>query len=218
MVQASRASRIFYVCADFSERDRKRMTSKTGQTVSVVDAATAPQRPLAAWFGAGEVLRLPGTRRRSVEALFHQLARIWWLAGPRAAKANALFQVWLTDLQISRETHAFVPAQGKQAWVEEAYDGIRRAVGLGVGVDVVASWLGLSRGHFTQRFKELTDTTPGAELERQRIARACQMLAKLNKPVEVIAQRCGFSNASSLSRCFRKHMGISPGQWRKDQC
>ena len=49
-----------------------------------------------------------------------------------------------------------------------------------------------------------------------RIRSACDYLKRTNDLITDIATRCGFSTFSTFSRNFRKVMGISPNEWRKN--
>lgn len=57
--------------------------------------------------------------------------------------------------------------------------------------------------------------TPGAEILRQRLARAKALLLETEMPLAEVAARCGFCNASYLSNLFRRETGLAPRAWRK---
>jgi AraC-like DNA-binding protein len=64
--------------------------------------------------------------------------------------------------------------------------------------------------------KYANNMTPGTLLRRQRLTLAQDLLERTVLPLEEIASRCGFANAFSFSRAFRKVCGVSPRTYRKD--
>jgi len=80
----------------------------------------------------------------------------------------------------------------------------------------LAAVCGLSRNYFVTAFRQCTGETPHACLLRYRIEKAKQLL---HGPMAVaeVALACGFSDQSHLTRVFRKHTGIAPGEWRRER-
>ena len=78
----------------------------------------------------------------------------------------------------------------------------------------LAGRVGLSRFHFTRRFRRETGITPGAFLKRYRMVRAMEMLSKSNDPINAIASRVGYGNHAAFSRAFAKIAGIPPTMYR----
>jgi transcriptional regulator GlxA family with amidase domain len=56
--------------------------------------------------------------------------------------------------------------------------------------------------------------TPQEMLLRMRIWRAQQLLVRTNDTLAVVAERVGYESPFSLSRAFRRVIGISPRQYR----
>lgn len=76
--------------------------------------------------------------------------------------------------------------------------------------------LGLSRSLFYNKFKSLTGMTPNAFILNYRLKYAASLLRGQNDlTITEISDRCGFSNATYFSRCFRKQFGIAPAHYRK---
>ena len=65
--------------------------------------------------------------------------------------------------------------------------------------------------------KHANNVTPGILLRHQRLTLAQDLLERTVLPLDEIASRCGFANAFSFSRAFRKVRGIPPGIYRKKQ-
>ena len=78
----------------------------------------------------------------------------------------------------------------------------------------LAGRVGLSRFHFTRKFRRETGITPGAFLKRYRMARAMEMLSESNNPINVIASRVGYGDHAAFSRAFAKVAGMPPTRYR----
>lgn len=103
------------------------------------------------------------------------------------------------------------PADRLEAVGSWLLDNLRQTVSL----DDMASRAGLSRRTFIRRFKARFGSPPHAWLQRQRVARAQQMLAGGTASVETIAGETGFGSAAMLRHHFRQAIGISPQSYRR---
>jgi Helix-turn-helix domain len=68
--------------------------------------------------------------------------------------------------------------------------------------------------NFTRRFRAETGTTPLQWLLAQRVARAQELLETTHLPVEAVAHRCGFTDASTLRRHFARQTGTTLRAYR----
>lgn len=117
----------------------------------------------------------------------------------------------------------------------ETYAALGEPESLGKGLDVVPQirrWIdthfaervtatrlirmsGYSRSRFFSLFLDDTGMTPNDYLVRVRIERAKRLLAQRDQPISTLAADCGFSTAAAFSSTFRKHVGISPREFRQ---
>lgn len=79
----------------------------------------------------------------------------------------------------------------------------------------LAGLAGISAFHFHRIFRALTGETMFAFLQRRRLLRAIELINEDNFTLTEIALECGFDSSSSLSRAFRRHLGCSPSEYRK---
>jgi transcriptional regulator GlxA family with amidase domain len=83
-------------------------------------------------------------------------------------------------------------------------------------LDELAQRVLMSRRTFTRRFREATGTTVGRWLQAQRLALAQRLLETSRKPVERIAEECGFGSAVSLRQHFAAAFKTSPSAYRRN--
>ena len=84
-------------------------------------------------------------------------------------------------------------------------------------VEGMADECGYSASHFMRWFKEMTGTSFMEYLIEFRIGKAAQELKVTNDTILEIAQRTGFDNISNFNRLFKKRLGVTPSQFRKEE-
>lgn len=65
-------------------------------------------------------------------------------------------------------------------------------------------------------FKDLTGMTLGEYKKNVQLKKACQLLRTSEIKIPQIARLCGFQSSTSFGAFFKKHMGLSPLQYRKN--
>jgi AraC-like DNA-binding protein len=75
---------------------------------------------------------------------------------------------------------------------------------------------GASAGHFFRTFKATFGQTPSAYITSRRIERAQQMMLTTSHPLSQIALDCGLCDQSHLTRLFRRLVGTTPSEWRRE--
>ncbi|MFY0626587.1 MAG: helix-turn-helix transcriptional regulator [Reichenbachiella sp.] len=75
----------------------------------------------------------------------------------------------------------------------------------------------LSTGHFTRKFKELTQFNPLNYINKQRVEKAQLLLNTTSSSCVQIAETCGFKSNAYFCKTFKKYIGISPGEYRKNK-
>jgi transcriptional regulator GlxA family with amidase domain len=84
-----------------------------------------------------------------------------------------------------------------------------------LSVEVLAQRAAMSARNFARVFALELGITPARYVEQARIEAARIQLTSTDDGVEQIANRCGFSDAELLRRCFVRHFKIAPSQYRK---
>ena len=83
-----------------------------------------------------------------------------------------------------------------------------------ISVDLLAGLANLSVCYFVRAFKQSMGVTPHDYLIRQRVERTKQLLSDTDIPLSQIALAAGFADQSHFARRFRRHVGMSPRDYR----
>lgn len=78
----------------------------------------------------------------------------------------------------------------------------------------IARQAGLSVPHLHALFRHYLTSTPSKSLEERRLRHARWLLAESADPVASIAMSCGFRDATSFCRVFKRRQGMTPGAYR----
>lgn len=82
-------------------------------------------------------------------------------------------------------------------------------------IDDYARMCGISRYHFIHTFKAVTGKTPIQYRNEMRITRSAALLVHTDMSIKSISADAGFEDPLYFSRCFCRHYGISPSEYRK---
>jgi len=74
-----------------------------------------------------------------------------------------------------------------------------------------------SRGHVLEMFRTSMGMTPHTYLLKRRIDHARSLLKRRKITIIDVAANCGFSSQAHLTQVFRKHVGATPGDYRRNQ-
>lgn len=85
----------------------------------------------------------------------------------------------------------------------------------GISVADAASYVFLSQGYFTRAFRDELGISPMGFLMQVRVNHACKLLAQKEIKVGGVALQVGFSSPQRFNVAFRKHMGMTPMQYRQ---
>jgi len=99
--------------------------------------------------------------------------------------------------------------------IEAAVEFIRDNFRENISVRDLAVRVGLSSRQFDRKFKEAFEISPQQFIIKTRILAGCEALADLDRPIADVAFELGFCDQTSFTMHFRKHMGVTPLQYRK---
>lgn len=83
------------------------------------------------------------------------------------------------------------------------------------GVSDVVGQLSISRRHLEARFQQTLGRSPGAEIRRQRMDRACELLQTTDLPIRDVGRACGYHEIALFSKAFRQSMDTTATAYRK---
>ena len=79
----------------------------------------------------------------------------------------------------------------------------------------VAEDLGCNPRYLTARFTLIVGQHMHAYLVGLRVAHACRLLMETSLPIKEAAYASGFRGNAGLDHAFRRHVGVSPGEYRR---
>jgi len=100
--------------------------------------------------------------------------------------------------------------------IEDAIDYMKTHLESTLKIDEVAARFNYSTSHFFSIFKSHTGYSPINYFNHLKIQRACQYLSFTKMSVKEISFVVGFNDPLYFSRIYKKVMGISPVQYRRD--
>jgi AraC family transcriptional regulator len=83
-----------------------------------------------------------------------------------------------------------------------------------LGVAQLARRAGYSLHHFSRLFSARTGEGPAEWIERRRIERARRLLLEGPQRIIEVALACGFNDAATFTRAFRRRTGTTPSRFR----
>lgn len=157
-------------------------------------------------------------RRRLAEALGLG-ARIAAVAeSPKPPEQIRLRLLLLEILSLLAETGA--PEPSRPTMGEDHYALVGRGIEMVLATDRVlrltdvAHKLGVSAKTYGKHFRRIIGTDYSEFMLTQRLGPAAMRLAGTRDLVKRIALEAGFRQVSHFDRCFRRHFGCSPGEYR----
>ena len=107
------------------------------------------------------------------------------------------------------------PQAEREALLESVRAHVLARLGQPVDVAELAEMHGMSRSHFSHRFKAATGLPPAQWVRQVQLEEATRRLLDSGHKLETIAQETGFANANHLCKVFRRHFHLSPGEFRR---
>lgn len=125
--------------------------------------------------------------------------------------SNAISGI-LTEIMYTR-LHQVVK-QPHQDKLEGAAEYLRINFNTRINIEDLARDMFLSRYYFIRLFKSYFGVSPYRYLTTYRINKAKELLL-LNLTMDEVAQNCGFESPNNLNRIFKKNVGMTPTDFKK---
>jgi AraC family transcriptional regulator len=81
----------------------------------------------------------------------------------------------------------------------------------------LAALIKVSTGKLFRAFKISVGVTPFRYIGRRRLELACTLIRTTREPLSQIALACGVCDQAYLCKLFRRMIGMSPSDWRREQ-
>lgn len=125
--------------------------------------------------------------------------------------AVTLLQKYSSDTRISPIAKGNI----SRACLQRVLDYIAENANRDIAMQELATIAGVSRFHFARIFRMQMGVAPYRYLLEQRVQEAKALLRLGTRTVAEIAIDTGFSSAGHFSRAFRRSVGVSPSDWKR---
>ncbi|MEM8794035.1 MAG: AraC family transcriptional regulator [Pseudomonadota bacterium] len=117
------------------------------------------------------------------------------------------------EVEHSDEIESVVPLS--RSMIEDIDVYVGQHIDRQILVDELAKISGLSRHHFSRRFKATTGNTPYQYVLQKKLDAAAEYLAsRRSRSVIDVAQSVGFESPAQFAKAFRRRFGQTPRFWR----
>lgn len=163
----------------------------------------------------------------SVHAKMHQDAEVinlldrLWL---EARRGGVLGSLWVDGAVLQLVAHLLRLRDGRIAqsrgglapWqLKRVTEYIAANLQRDVTLPELAAICEISPAHFSRAYKQSTGHSPVQALINMRMERARVLLVDPTWPVTDVAALCGYDSPSAFARLFRRTVGVTPMEWRR---
>jgi AraC-like DNA-binding protein len=133
----------------------------------------------------------------------------------------------LAEVLFIQTIRAHIASEGescKRGWLRAIFDpkigaalrSIHENVSNSWTVESLAEAAGMSRSAFALQFKELLGQTPLDYVTDWRMQKAVRLLQQEDKKLVEIAQSVGYESDAAFSKAFKRILGVTPGEYRRN--
>jgi AraC family transcriptional regulator len=122
----------------------------------------------------------------------------------------------LSDLLAALATWRGAPRHGcVPGWLQRVREQLEEEGNTRIRVSGLALDAGVHPVHLTRAFRQWFGCTVSGYLQRLRLRRACELLARPERPLARVALDAGFADQPHFCRQFFHATGLTPGAWRR---
>lgn len=160
--------------------------------------------------------------RELQEKLYRKLNEIYMLAQKTDPLRNLIIHLkfieFLTLLYLNQEKNQYSNETQMSAAEEKIYSiagYIHAHYPEELSLDSLAAKFDISSSYLSHQFKNVTGFTVTDYLQMTRIRNVQALLINTHIPITEVSAPCGFNSFSQFNRVFRKHIGMAPSVYRK---
>lgn len=148
---------------------------------------------------------------------------VWLLMRRKMRLREVALQTIINGLQPQASKEIAIEQEELSAFDQELLDRLVNEVKINmadgiVSIEALASKLCITRGQLNRRIKSITGVTTQQYVLRIRLEHARLLLVDNKEmPISEVAMKCGFEDATSFSRAFRRTFEKSPSQYRNER-
>jgi AraC-like DNA-binding protein len=124
-------------------------------------------------------------------------------------QARAALETLLVDWAVLRGE-----APRVTAGFEAIVDDIERNIGQKIDYEALAQRHGMAYRTLRREFRARMGMSLHQYHLHRKMAIACELLKTTDLPLKALADRLGYADVSNFTTCFRKHLFMTPGQYR----
>jgi len=147
-------------------------------------------------------------------ARVRMISGLWWRGGREHFKANMRLNEILEHLTDVLLQGQLLPSSPTHSWLIAVERAAAERVASLQNVRDLAAIAGMSPAHFSRRFTEIVEKSPGAWLRQRRLAAAADLLRSSDLSIQNVALQVGFRRASALNQAWRAAYHCTPSEWR----
>lgn len=102
----------------------------------------------------------------------------------------------------------------KEIYIDKAIQFIEENYNKGISIAQISNTLSIDRSHFFKCFRDVMNINPQQYLLNYRLSKSQDLLRKSSFSISTISSLVGFSSPEYYSRIFKKHVGITPFEFR----
>ncbi|MDF2566677.1 MAG: transcriptional regulator, AraC family [Oscillospiraceae bacterium] len=160
---------------------------------------------------------------REIASIYDKMYREYQLMNPgyiellRAYLTELLIIVFRLYRNINSSYTSNSLEKNRNQLIENVINYLRTNYASEIKLEELSLMAFISKNHFCKIFKKSTGMTVLEYTQKARIEEACKLLKTTDKKIIEIASLVGYSNLKYFNEVFKRHIGNTPGEYRKNR-